>query len=939
MSVHPGLPADPRCFCVTDVGSTTTKARFFLREREAWRIYHAESPTTVEHPHADVTVGVQRALEALEPQTGCTLWSDGRPAIPYLSTSSAGGGLAMVVTGLVASITSRSAERVALGAGAIVLDVLAMDDGRTPYGKVQALEALRPDIVLLAGGFDGDNFSGPVFLAELLNEAALRPKLNAAARLPVIYAGNAQAAPFVMDTLSKNFAVTVVDNLRPGPDRERLGPAHDAIHHTFMEHVMSQAPGYPTLLDWVAAPVLPTPSAFGSMLALASRTQRQRILAIDIGGATTDVFTAEHGVVQRTVSANLGMSYSILHVLRRVGVEAVCALLDPPIETREVVDRVGGKLLHPTRLPAGDADARVERAVAALAIREAVRDHLRVLRGTSLDRSSDELQIRSVMDGGAKTNASGSAAASRPPLKPESLRGYAMVIGSGGILSHAEPGVAARILVDGLQPEGRIELAVDRGFVIPHLGALAEVRPDLALELYQSVALERLGTAREGRKASSTSGGASSAGPTPAAGRGRDHGGGSREAPRSQLGAADLSDPGPGVIAVDTAGDAESDSRFGRAPAELRFTMIRIRRELNIPGDVRVGEGQIVQSGTVVARCTRLFPRPFFLKPAATLQCAPEETASFLLKRQGDLVEAGTLLARRKTGPFSTKEFHSTVTGTIERILPDGTVVVRERPEFAREVWLVDLARELDLPAKRLLPYLRCQVGQEVEKGQWLAAQTGHGAPRVVSSPGRGRIESIDLDRGTVRIQPLLEELQVNAWLPGSVVERTPRGAVIEGPGLELSGVWGTGQETAGPLVFGDSPAAGSSSAGAARGTNGAAAGTIVVHDGQVTRALLEGWAGQGAAGAIAAGAGLSEFLDWSPPFPLVLVEGFGAGALSPGMRALLAAHSGGWTLLDGTTEIRVGLRRPRIILCPATRDGGSFTGGGPDRAKLRVPG
>ena len=41
---------------------------------------------------------------------------------------------------------------------------------------------------------------------------------------------------------------------------------------------------------------------------------------MDIGGATTDVFSVFDGVFNRTVSANLGMSYSICNVLTEAGV-------------------------------------------------------------------------------------------------------------------------------------------------------------------------------------------------------------------------------------------------------------------------------------------------------------------------------------------------------------------------------------------------------------------------------------------------------------------------------------------------------------------------------------------------------------------------------------------------------------------------------------------
>ena len=44
----------------------------------------------------------------------------------YISTSSAGGGLQMMVAGVVRSMTAESAERAALGAGSIVMDVIAL---------------------------------------------------------------------------------------------------------------------------------------------------------------------------------------------------------------------------------------------------------------------------------------------------------------------------------------------------------------------------------------------------------------------------------------------------------------------------------------------------------------------------------------------------------------------------------------------------------------------------------------------------------------------------------------------------------------------------------------------------------------------------------------------------------------------------------------------
>ena len=78
-----------------------------------------------------------------EPNTGVDI---------YISTSSAGGGLQMMVTGVVQNMTGESAQRAALGAGAIVIDVLASNDGRLPHEKIERIRTMRPDMILMSGG-------------------------------------------------------------------------------------------------------------------------------------------------------------------------------------------------------------------------------------------------------------------------------------------------------------------------------------------------------------------------------------------------------------------------------------------------------------------------------------------------------------------------------------------------------------------------------------------------------------------------------------------------------------------------------------------------------------------------------------------------------------------------------------------------------------------
>jgi hypothetical protein len=134
-------PEDINIILATDCGSTTTKAILIEKHNGEYRlVVRGEAPTTVEAPFEDVTMGVLNAVAEVEELSGRKLLGeDGKIISPangntgtdvYISTSSAGGGLQMMVAGVVRSMTAESAERAALGAGAIVMDVIASNDKR-----------------------------------------------------------------------------------------------------------------------------------------------------------------------------------------------------------------------------------------------------------------------------------------------------------------------------------------------------------------------------------------------------------------------------------------------------------------------------------------------------------------------------------------------------------------------------------------------------------------------------------------------------------------------------------------------------------------------------------------------------------------------------------------------------------------------------------------
>jgi uncharacterized protein (TIGR01319 family) len=828
-------------FLVADVGSTTTKVALFVKERE-WRFVRAESPTTVELPCEDVAVGLMAALDALSAKTGLPLVAGGRPALPFFATSSAGGGLAMVAAGLVREITAQSALRAALGAGAVVLDVLALNDGRTPYRKIEDLKSLRPDLVLLAGGFDADNLSGPVLLAEMVREAGLCPKLCPGEKLPVVYAGNRHARDYVRSILGDGFLVHCVDNLRPSEGVENIEPCRRAIHDLFMEHVMARAPGFSTLAGFTAAPILPTPAAFAKAIALLTEETRGAVLAIDIGGATTDVYSSEAGEVHRTVSANIGMSYSVLEVLKTAGPEAVLEVLGEPLDPLEVWNRLGEKHARPTTLPGTPLDMRLEWAVAAVAIREAVRAHLGVLRGEA-PAPEDGVDVNDFLRD------------RRPrvvPRPPPDLGDPELIVGSGGILSHSPPAAAARMLLDGLRPEWGTVLSADNDFVLPHLGVLASVAPGLARDLIRSLGLVPLGRAGDDCP------------PWP-------------------------TDHVPAARAV------------ARLPGPRRGP-IRLTRELAIPGELLVATGVAVGTLTPIARSTRLFLRPFFLRAAEALGIPPDELPDHLRVKPGDIVEMGDVIAELPRRGLFTKSFRSPVAGRVERILP-GVVVLRENPDAAREYATVDAAKDLDIAPSKLERFMKVAPGDEVERGQWLAARGPVGKIRHSASPVRGRVSRVDRQFGMVLIEPLLEELVVRAFLPGVVEAKTERGAVVAGTGTEIAGLYGCGGEAAGILD---------------RSAIRPGRVLLVEHVDQELAAELKR---DGAAGVVCAGVDVPEVLDPEPGFTLVATEGFGRHRFSPAVLEALLESDGRLALLDGRTSLRAGVRRPRVILpAPAGR-------------------
>ena len=477
----------------TDVGSTTTKARFFMKnDKGNWRFLVAgEAPTTVETPYEDVTLGVRNAVREIEELTDFKILSedasgivvpfDGKIGVDlYCTTSSAGGGLQMMVAGNVKAITGESANRAALGAGSIVMDVIAIDDGREDYEKIRRIRRMRPDMILLAGGTDGGTISHILEIAELIKAAKPTPRLGADYKLPLIFSGNIDARDEVEKLLGEDFSLSMMDNLRPVLEKEIIEPTRRNIHELFMEHVMSHAPGYDKLMKWTDVNIMPTPAGEGIAMQLIAKKFETNVIGVGLGGATTNVYSIFDEKFVRSVSANLGMSYSICNVLKEAGIKNISRWMPFHINEKEIINMLRNKMIRPTTLPQTLKDLIMEHAIAREAIRLGLLHHKTLatrLKGIKIERKVEDIFDQTL----AKTYID--------------MMKINIIVGTGGLLSHAPRRIQSLlILTDSFEPEGVTRLFQDSVFMMPHLGVLSTVYPEIAWQIFDKDCLVRLGT-------------------------------------------------------------------------------------------------------------------------------------------------------------------------------------------------------------------------------------------------------------------------------------------------------------------------------------------------------------------------------------------------------------------------------------------------------------
>jgi uncharacterized protein (TIGR01319 family) len=452
--------------CV-DFGSTFTKAA--LVDGDSGELLGtAAHRTTIPDPdgRGDVLDGLDACraeLAQVRPEVG---------AAEVLACSSAGGGLRIAVVGHEELVTAEAGRRVALSSGGKVVSVLSRADEDDAYRALG--RETRPDVVLLTGGTDGGDEEGVVLGARRVAASGWHG--------PVVVAGNVEARQAVLEAL-EDLPVVVTGNVVPRIGVLEPGPARRAVREMFLAHViggkhLSERADPVTGQGFVAMVRGATPDlVLTGVEVLAAATEADGVVVVDIGGATTDVHSVvrldpeDAGLsrevvattpVTRTVEGDLGMRWSALSTWE-AGAEAGLVGEDlRPAAVRRSAD--------PAFLPAQARERQEDELIATTAATLALRRH--------------EGRSRVVVDpAGRVVERTG-----------KDLREVDLLVGSGGVLRHGEPGAAERILrsLTGVSPDGwqlpeGPRAVVDRDYVLAAVGLLAERRPAAAAALARSL--------------------------------------------------------------------------------------------------------------------------------------------------------------------------------------------------------------------------------------------------------------------------------------------------------------------------------------------------------------------------------------------------------------------------------------------------------------------
>lgn len=445
-----------------DFGSTFTKAVAFDLDKEEL-LARVQVPSTVD---TDVSIGLREAFDKLS-ETVPVTDTDIRNT---QACSSAAGGLRMICIGLVPEYTTEAGRLAALGAGAKIVGTYSYEISRD---EQEEIAALAPDIILLTGGTDGGNKKTIIHNARML--AGIENGVK-----NVIVAGNKSARSEIEDIFTgthKNVIYT--KNVMPEFGRLNLDPVNEKIRELFISRI-TDAKGISQVREMIGDVLMPTPSAVLEAAKLIADGARGEpglgeLLLVDVGGATTDVYSIAKGAptkegcttaglpepyAKRTVEGDLGLFHN-LDTLSVIAEQAAGLYDEKLADLKEKV----AKLRAVLSIPEGADLTECQLMLSRLAVKTAVDRHAGTIELVVthngefwVQRGKDLTQVKTVIGAG------GPVAFSADPRR---------VLG-GAVFSQDAPNI--------LKPQAP-QFYLDSRYILFAIGLLAQSDPVKALRI------------------------------------------------------------------------------------------------------------------------------------------------------------------------------------------------------------------------------------------------------------------------------------------------------------------------------------------------------------------------------------------------------------------------------------------------------------------------
>lgn len=442
---------------VAEIGSTTTVVNAFNNFDTCPKfIGQGQSATTV--VEGDVNIGLKNAIDDLSNILG----ADELTYDELMATSSAAGGLRMTVHGLVYDMTARAAREAALGAGANIKLITA---GKLRKSDLAKIEAIKPNIILIAGGVDYGERETALHNSELIASLNLD--------IPVIYAGNIENREEVKEIFEKlNLELYIVDNVYPKIDELNIEPTRKIIQDVFEKHII-HAKGMEKIRELVTGHIIPTPGAVMEASQLLYEDVGN-LVTIDVGGATTDIHSVSkesdevarilinpEPLAKRTVEGDLGVYINVDSIVNLVGEEKI--IKDLGI-TEEELDNL--RKNH-TPIPETDLEIKFVENLTLASTLIAINRHggkLKELYGP----------------GGKVTIAEG-----------KDLTKVKYIIGTGGALTRLPNSIEILKQItkntgNNLLPNEESQILLDSDYIMASLGVMSKKYPEEALNLLKS---------------------------------------------------------------------------------------------------------------------------------------------------------------------------------------------------------------------------------------------------------------------------------------------------------------------------------------------------------------------------------------------------------------------------------------------------------------------